>query len=231
MTSSATYSFGPSVADFTLNAFARLQIRRPELTTQHLTDAAMEANLVQVQMSNLQPNLWRSELYTQVLTASDGNYVLPARMIAIIAAYISTDNGDSTTTDRIIGPLSAYEYAAISTKSTEAPPTSFWYDRQITPQINLWPIPDDAQTYTLKLRILSQVQDASLPSGVTPDLPYRFFDAFSSALAHRLARIYKPELEMARKVDAKEAWDIAANQDTEAVPMFIIPCLSVFRGY
>ena len=225
MASSGTYSWSPSIADLTLNAFARLQIRRPELTTQHLTDAAMEANLLQVDFSNKQPLLWRSELYTQALTASDGNYALPARMIAIIAAYISTDNGDSTTTDRIIGPLSAYEYAAISTKSTEGPPTSFWYNRIITPEINLWPIPDDAETYTLKLRILSQIQDATLPSGVTPDAPYRFMDAFTAALSHRLARIYKPELEAARKMDAKEAWDIAANQDTEAVPLYIVPNL------
>lgn len=225
MASTGTYAFGPSTADLTLNAFARIQIRRPELTTQHLTDAAMEANLLQVEYSNKQPNLWRSELYTQVLTASDGNYVLPARMIAIIAAYISTDNGDSTTTDRIIGPMSAYEYAAISTKSTEGPPTSFWMNRQIAPEINLWPVPDDAETYTLKLRILSQIQDAALPSGSTPDTPYRFFDAFTASLSHRLARIYKPELEMARKADAKEAWGIAANQDTEAVPLYIVPNL------
>jgi len=60
MTSIGTYSYSPSIGDLTLNAFARIGLRRPELQQQHFADAAMEANLLQVEFSNRGPNLWKS---------------------------------------------------------------------------------------------------------------------------------------------------------------------------
>ncbi len=79
MTSSGTYAFEPSYGDLVLNAFARIQLRRTELTQQHMADAALEANLVQVELSNAQPNLWTSELYEVSLTQGVGDYTLLAR--------------------------------------------------------------------------------------------------------------------------------------------------------
>jgi hypothetical protein len=220
--SSGTYAYGPAASNLVLAAFARIGIRRTEITAQHMADAEQESNLVQVKLSNLQPNLWTDELYEQVLTASDGDYDLNARLIAIQAAYITTElNGVST--DRIIWPLSTFEYAAMPNKTQEGPPTSYWYDRKITPTIKLWPVPDDAATYTLKLRVCRQIQDVTIPGGVTLDLPYRWLDVFVADLAYRLARIYAPDKEAARKVDAAEAWTNAATEDQERVPMYICP--------
>jgi len=206
-----------------LNAFGRIQIRRTELTQQHLQDAATEANLVQVEFSNRQPNLWLSELYTVSLDPSVATYTLPARMVSPMAVYMTTEDSSGTTSDRILFPISTFEYAALPNKTTEAPPTSYWFNRQATPQITLWPVPDDASTYTLNLRILSQPEDANLPSGVTPDVPYRWFDAYTAALAARLASIYNISIEDKRKADAERAWQIAANEDIEYVPTYVIP--------
>ena len=58
------------------------------------------------------------------------------------------------------------------------------------------------------------------------ELPTRFFDAITADLAHRLARIYRPALEQARKMDRDEAWSIASTEDTEWVPMYVSPGLS-----
>lgn len=223
MAASGTYAFAPSVGDLTLNAFGRIQIRRSELTQQHLADAATESNLLQVEFANRQPNLWTSELYEQVLTAGTATYTLPARMISPMAVYMNVDQGNGASFDRILGPISTFEYAALPDKTQQAQPTTFWYDRQIAPQVTLWPVPDDTATYTLKLRILSQIQDASTPSGVTPEVPYRWLDAWVSALAARLAAIYRPEIEAKRQADAERAWGIAAREDIEYVPMFISP--------
>lgn len=203
-----------------LSAYARIGIRRTEITAQHMADAEIEANLAQVTLASRQPNLWTDELYEQVLTASDGDYDLNARLIAIQAAYITTTSG-GVSQDRIIWPLSTFEYAALPDKTTEGPPTSYWYDRKITPTIKLWPVPDDAATYTLKLRVCRQIQDVSLPSGVTLDLPYRWLDVFVADLAYRLARIYAADKEAARKADAVEAWANAATEDQERVPIYI----------
>lgn len=208
-----------------LSAYARIGIRRTEITAQHMADAEQESNLVQVMLSNKQPNLWTDELYEQALTAGSGDYTLPDRMIAIQAAYITTSlNGVDQ--DRVIWPLSVFEWASLPNKTQQAPPTSYWYDRKITPIMHLWPVPDDSATYTLKMRICRQIQDVTIPGGVTLDLPYRWLDVFVADLSYRLARIYAPDKEAARKVDSKEAWDNAATEDVENVPIYIQPNLS-----
>lgn len=220
MASSGTYAFNPATSNLVLVAFSRIGIRRTAITAEHMSDADSEANLVQVEMTNRQPNLWRSELYSQVLTQGTASYTLPARMVAIQAAYLETTNNGQTF-DTIIWPLSAYEYAAMPDKTTQAVVTSYWYNRQIDPIMTLWPVPDGNATYTLKLRILSQIQDAVIPSGVTMDMPYRALDCFVAKLSHRLSRIYAPDKEAIRKADADEAWNVMAAQDVEDVPMLI----------
>lgn len=222
MATSGTFNFQPSAADCVLNAFARLQIRATELTQQHLSDASNEANLLQVEFANRQPNLWTSELYTVTLSASTATYSLPARLIAITAAYISTTSG-STTTDTIISPVSASEYAAYPVKATTGVPNVYWYNRQSTPAITFYPVPDSATTYTLALRVLAQQEDVSMASGTTLDLPYRWLDAFTAGLAARLAQIYKPELADRLDARAERAWKIAAQEDQEDIPLTIAP--------
>jgi hypothetical protein len=225
MTSSGTYSFAPNFGDLSLNAFGRIGIRRSELTQQHLADAALESNLVQVEISNLQPNLWLAELYTVSLVEGTATYALPARLISPMSVYLTTTDTSGNSVDRILFPLSSYEYSALPNKEQQAAVTSYWFQRNITPQVNVWPVPDGNATYTLNLRILSQPEDASIPNGVTPNLPYRWMDCFTAKLAHRLARIYRPELESVRKADAMEAWQNAAKEDIEYVNMYFMPGL------
>lgn len=227
MTSSGTYAFAPANSSFVLNAFDRIQIRPTALLIEHMQRATIEANLLLAEWANRGVNLWKSELQQVALVEGTATYTLPARTVSILAAYISTTVG-GVTTDRIITALSTYEYSAIANKLQEAPPTVYWYNRQITPQITMWCVPDQSDTYTLKLQTMVQVQDAGLTSGQTPDIPYRWFDAFSAGLAYRLARIYKPELEDKRKADYTEAWLYAATEDTEAVPVYVIPAVGSY---
>lgn len=224
MTSTGTYAFGPAASNLTLTAFGRIGIRREEIIAEHMADAENEANLLQVKLSNKQPNLWTDELYTQVLTSGTATYALNARLIAIQAAYITIDDG-STPFDRLIWPYSTFEYAAIPDKTQQGPPTSYWYNRQITPEISLWPVPDDNATYTLNLRVCRQIQDVDLANGLTLDLPYRWLDVYVADLAHRLSRIYAPDKETMRKADADEAWATAATEDQERVPIYIQPAV------
>ena len=220
MSTSGLYSYNPAASNLILTAFGRCGLRRTALEAEHFADAENEANLVQVKLANLQPNLWTDEPYTQTLTEGTANYVLPARMIAIMAAYMTTTSG-GVSTDRIIWPYSTFEYAAIPDKTQEGVVTSYWYNRINPPEINLWPVPDGNATYTLKLRICRQIQDVTIPGGATLDLPYRWLDVFVTELAYRLARIYAPDKEQMRKADAAEAWENAAVEDQEDVPMYV----------
>ena len=169
--------------------------------------------------------MWLSETDAISLTDGTSTSAMLARHISPMAVYLTTTDAGGTSTDRILYPISTFEYASLPNKTQSGPPTSYWYDRQETPQVVLWPVPDDAATYTLNLRILSQPEDATLPGGVTPNLPYRWFDAYTTALAARLASIYKPDLEDRRKADAERAWTIAAKEDIEYTPLYVIPSI------
>lgn len=222
MASSGTYNFSLSNADAVIGAYGRLQIRRTALLAEHLQDAAREANLLLVEWSNKQPNLFTSEQQILPLVAGTATYALPARSVMILSCFIRTSSGSSQN-DRLIFPVSEYEYASYPNKNTQGFPSVFWLNRQITPEITFWAVPDGSQTYTAYMQIVRQMQDANLPGGETPDLPYRFLDAFEAGLAHRLARYYAPAMESLRKQDAIEAWNVAATQDTENVSLCISP--------
>src|SRR5690606_34586594 len=128
-------------------------------------------------------------------------------------------------TDTILGPLSTTEYHSISDKMTEGTPAAYWFDRQIRPEITLWPVPDDATTYTLKIRALARPEDVVLKNGTNVDMPYRWLDVVVSCLAYRLAVIYAPERAPALKAISDVAWATAAKEDQENVPMVVAPTI------
>lgn len=231
MTTSGSYSFSASAASgLTLVAFGRIGIRRAELTSQHLQDASVEANLLQSGLGSQQPHLWRSEVYDITLTQGVAEYDLPPRMIAVQDIYLTTlatGASASTATDRILGPLSLFEWDAQTNKSQQAPPTAYVIFKTLSPTIKFWQVPDGNATYTAHVRLLSQMQDASQISGVTLDMPYIYLDVYVSGLAYRLSRIYAPDKEIIRKQDYMEALEAAEKTDTQdSVGLFIQPDFS-----
>jgi hypothetical protein len=227
LTSTGTYAWAPSAADLVLSAYGMIQIRRTELSTQHLQDAAIAMNLLLVDISNRAPNRWTLETQTQLLTAGVPTYTLTNRTLAIALASISTTTG-GITTDRVIGPLSATEYAAIPVKSKQARPASYMFSLLSTPTISLWPTPDSADAYTLTLTTFRQLQDADLTGGQTLDAPYRFLDAIATGLAARLAGLYRPEREAVLDAKYEQKFNLAAMTDQEDVPLYVSPGLGSY---
>lgn len=197
-------------------------MRRPEILAEKIQDGYRELNLALVKFSNLQPNLWTSEQQTIALVAGTATYTLPARSVMILSCFIRTGSGASQN-DRLIFPISEFEYASYPNKQDVGFPSVFWLNRQITPTLTFWLVPDATTTYTAYLQVVRQVQDANLPLGETPDLPYRWLDAITAELSFRLARIYAPDKEQMRKADATEAWAVAATNDVENVGLTIQP--------
>jgi len=222
---SGTYLFAPSLGEVVLNAYARIGIRRTEIVQTHLVDARMEANLLLAKMADAQPNLWSVDLQALPLLQGSPTYTVPAETAMILDAYIRFG---SPSTDRSIYPISRSEYSTYPEKDIQAFPTVFWFDRLISPTITLWPVPDGNGPYTLYYYRVRQIQDAEYVNGQNIEIPYLWLDAFTSGLAARLARIYAPSLEGQRKMDADEAWQLAAKQDTENVYMMFNPGLSSY---
>lgn len=220
--SSGNYSFALTNANIIESAYARIGVRRPEILAEKIQDGYRELNLAMVKFSNLQPNLWTSEQQTVALVAGTSTYTLPARSVMILSCFIRTGTGTSQN-DRLIFPISEYEYASYPNKQDQGFPSVFWLNRQITPTLTFWLVPDATTTYTAYLQVVRQVQDANLPLGETPDLPYRWLDAITAELSYRLSRIYAPDKEQMRKADANEAWAVAATNDVENVGLTIQP--------
>jgi hypothetical protein len=221
---SGAYNFSPTGGEFILNAFDRIGVRPTEIEQTQMQRAVMELNLALSRFNNMPgQNLWTIDLQAIPLVQGSATYSIPAETRMILSAYIRYSS--SPALDRYMFPISRDEYAAISTKTTQGFPSQYWFDRLISPTITFYLVPDGAFPYQFCYYRARQIQDASIVNGQNLELPLRFFDAITADLAHRLARIYRPEQEQMRKADRDEAWSIASTEDTEWTPLYVTPML------
>lgn len=225
MTTSGTYAFNPSLGELGLFAFNNIQIRSTSLLQEHMQSLQMAANLMLSRWSNQGVNLWKVDLVTVPLVQGTATYAVDPSTVMILDAYMITNAG-STSTNRIILPISRTEYASYPNPAQQGFTTVFWFDRLISPTVTLWPVPDGSSAQFLQYYRVRQVQDANLPGGLTVDIPYRWLEAFADGLTYRLARIWKPEVAVLWKSAADESYTIAADQDEEQASVFISPMLS-----
>jgi len=176
--------------------------------------------------SNRGVNLWEVELVTLNLVTGTSTYSVDPKVIMILDTYVTTTNSGQNV-DRIILPISRTEYASYPNKTQQGFPTTYWFDRLISPTITIWPVPNTSTgPSTMSYYAVTQIQDSNYTGGQTIDIPYRWLEAFTTGLAARLAMIWAPALVQMLKPAADEAYSIAAQQDTEYVSMYISPQLS-----
>ena len=229
MTSSGTYTFSLSVGEGVIAAFERVRVRAPSIRQEHMLTAKREINLLFVEFSNKQVNLFKVVQGTIPLIAGTATYSVPPQTVLLLDAYITTNAGSQfSQNNRYVTQFSRTEFASLSNPNTPGPPTQYWFDRLAAPTVTFWPVPDSNGPYTFGYFRVDQIQDANLPNAETPDVPYLWLDAMVSGLAHRLSRTYAPDLEAVRKMDAKEAWDTAAAQNIEVVNLSLAPPIGMF---
>lgn len=220
MANSGTYNFNPPLGQLTLNAFSRIQVKRTEILAEHMENAWMESNLLQADWSADGITWWSVQLITQALTQGVSTYAVPANVISVLDVYIN--NGSS---NRLIMPFSRTDFASIANPTTQGFPTTFWYERTLSPNIVLWPVPDNNATYTMSYYVYNQTQDATFRQGGNAAIPYFWLNAYTADLSHRLARHHAPALEAVRKQDKMEAYANACKQ-VEPSALYITPGLS-----
>lgn len=219
---SKTYDWNPGAGEILLNAFGRCQIRPAELTASHLYQGQLAENLILVELSNMQPNLWEVELKVIPLAAGVATYSLPSEIVMITDLYISYG---TPTTDRYINPISRTEYAALPNKTQQGFPNQYWFNRRISPEITFYFTPDSAGPYVAKYYSVRQTQDALLANGDTVEIPYRWLEAFVSGVAWQLSKLYAPMMKDGLFADYQRALSLAQTEDTENVPMYITPAV------
>lgn len=227
MTTSGTYTFNPSLGELTLYAYNLVGLRNTSLVQEHMQTARMATNLLLARWSNQGVNLWAVDLETVPLVQGTSTYSVPSDTVMILDAYITIAQGNSNT-DRIILPVSRTEYASYPNKEQQGFPTTYWFDRLLSPTITLWPVPDGGEASTLKYYRVRRLQDANYTAGQNVEIPYLWLEAFAYGLATRLAQVWSPDKVQMLKPFADEAYQIAADQNTEYVSQYISPQI---QGY
>ncbi len=229
MATSGTYTFNPSFGEAGLYAFHLCGLRPPQLTQEHMFTLRMAANVMQLDWANEGVNLWEVELATPItFVAGTPSYAIPANTVILLDVYITQLAlvSGQPNTDRIITPISRTEYASYPNKLMQGVPNVYWYDRLIAPTITLWPTPDAEQYTQLNYYRVKQIQDASLPGGLTLDIVQRFIPTYIDGLAVELSRTWAPSRTADLKASYNEKMARAKSQDVERGNLYISPMLA-----
>jgi hypothetical protein len=221
MATSGTYTFNPSLGELTLYAYQLIGLRPTSLLQEHFNAATTATNLMFTRWSNQGVNLWQVQFTTQTLTQGQQTYSVDPSVVVVLDAYVTTGTIPNAI-DRVILPISRTEYVSYPNKSQQGFPTTFWFNRQLSPTITLWPVPDGSQvsmTYASVVRL----QDANLTPTEQMDIPPIWLEAMVYGLAYRLAQIWAPDKVAIMKPMADESYDIAAAQNIETANQYISP--------
>lgn len=223
MAVSGVRTFNPPIGNLAVSAFARCGVRRTEILAQHMNDAYNETNYMQASWSSDGITLWTVDQQTIPLVAGTATYSVPSDTVMITDLYIVIQNDNN----RYITQFSRTDFSSLANPQSSGVPTVYWFDRTLSPTVTFWQVPDGNEVSAVYYRYRN-MDDANIQQGGNAEVPYLVLDAYVAGLAHRLSRIYAPQLEDKRKIDAQEAYAIASKQMTENVPLYITPGLSGF---
>lgn len=220
MSTSGTYTFNPSLGDLTLYAYQLIGLRPTAIMQEHISTAGTAANMMLANWSNRGVNLWQVQRFTIPLVAGTASYSVEVPTVVMLEAYVTTAG-----VDRLILPVSRTEYMSYPNKAQQGFPTTYWFQRLLTPVVTLWPVPDGTQTSMTYSAVL-RVQDANMNGVDQVDIPPIWLEAFAYGLAYRLAIMWAPDKAQPIKAIADEAYDVASAQDIETAQQYISPQVS-----
>ena len=220
MTTSGSRDFNLDVAEAIEEAYERcgMEVR----TGYDAKTARRSLNLMFADWANRGLNLWTVTETTQALTAGTGAYTLAPDVVDILEVVLRRGGIDYE-----IERIGRGEYATLPDKTTQGRPSQFYFDRTISPTINLWAVPDSA-TDILVYYYVRRIQDADILQN-TFDLPFRFFPCMVAGLAYYLAMKRAPERVQMLKAIYEEEFQRAADEDEDRVPLKLQPSISYLR--
>ena len=222
MATSGATTFNMNLTDIVEEAFERCGA---ELRSGYdLRTARRSLNLLTIEWANRGINLWTIEAASIPMVEGQIVYDLPSDTIDLLDSVIRTQTGVNQT-DVNINRISADTYITIPNKNALGRPIQVWVNRQVeTPQISVWPAPNQSNFYTFYYYRLRRLQDAG--SGInTQDIPFRFLPALVAGLAYHLSLKVPGAMERmgALKAMYDEAWQQASEEDREKAPLRIAP--------
>jgi hypothetical protein len=233
MTTSGAATFNLELKDIVEEAFERCG---SELRTGYdLKTARRSMNLLFADWANRGINLWTIEQGQITLAQGQATYALPVDTVDLLEHVIRTQAGSvPNQADLTITRISVSTYATIPNKLAQGRPIQVWINRQSgattptgvnAPTINVWPTPDNAQTYTFVYWRMRRIQDAGEGGTKTQDIPFRFLPCLVAGLSYYLSLKIPDALPRLPELKAQydEAWELAAGEDREKAADRLVP--------
>jgi hypothetical protein len=220
MAVSGTKTFELDVADYIEEAFERCGI---EIRTGYDQRTARRSlNLLLAEWSNRGLNQWTIERVTIPVTSASASYVLPSTLIDFLTVVVRmpTGVGTSSQVDLTVDRISRDYYLNIPNKLSQGRPVQYVVDRQITPVLYLWPMPD--QNYNLIVDRLVRMDDAASGAN-TLQVPFRFYPCLAAGLAYYIAMKKAPDRVQLLKAVYEEEFDRAMSEDRDRAALSLTP--------
>tara|TARA_R100000426_G_scaffold4279_1_gene6681 strand:+ start:879 stop:1547 length:669 start_codon:yes stop_codon:yes gene_type:complete len=220
MATSGSRDFDLDVAEIIEEAYERcgLEVR----TGYDARTARRSLNLMFADWANRGLNLWTVTQATQALTAGTSTYTFDTTYTDLLEVVLRRSG-----TDFQLSRISRSEYLTIPNKTTQGRPSQYFYDRQVTPQILLWPTPENS-TDTLVYYYVRRIEDADALVNTT-NAPFRFLPCMVAGLAYYTALKKAPERVQLLKVLYEEEFQRAADEDEDRVALKLQPSIQYLR--
>ena len=171
MATSSSTDFDLDVAEYIEEAFERcgLEVK----TGYDLQTARRSMNIMLAEWANRGLNQWTIEQRTQTVTANDSEYSLATDVIDILSLVVRRSGTDFSMTR-----ISRDAFLNLPNKTSTGRPTQYFLDRQITPNLKLFPTPENS-TDVIVYDALTRIQDADTPVN-TMEVPFRFIPCLTA---------------------------------------------------
>ena len=220
MALSSSTNFELDVAEYIEEAFERCGLEAK--TGYDLQTARRSMNIMLAEWANRGLNQWTIEQRTQALTADDADYSLGTDVIDILSAVVRRSG-----TDFSMSRVSRDTFTNIPVKTTTGSPTQYFLDRQITPNLKIYPTPENS-TDVIVYDALTRIQDADTQIN-TMEVPFRFYPCLTAGLAYYIAMKRAPDRIQLLKTVYEEEFERAMAEDRDRSAFKVTPQLSYYK--
>jgi hypothetical protein len=232
MATSGTKTFNLDLGEYIEEAFERCGI---EVRTGYDQRTARRSlNLLLAEWANRGLNQWTISRDSITVSPTGGVssegviYNLPEATIDIISMacrFVSTSNTQNQQ-DLTVDRISRDYYLSIPNKLSIGRPLQFYVNRQINPQLVIWPKPDTS--YYLIVDKLVRMDDAGSGAN-TLDIPFRFYPCLVAGLAYYIAMKKAPDRVQLLKAVYEEEFDRAKSEDRDRASLQLTPVRNWYR--
>jgi len=220
MATSSSTNFELDVAEYIEEAFERcgLEVR----TGYDLQTARRSMNIMLAEWANRGLNQWTIQQRTQALTANDSEYSLDTDVIDVLSLVVRRSGTDFSMTR-----ISRDTFLNLPNKTSTSRPTQYFLDRQITPNLKLYPTPENS-TDVIVYDALTRIQDADSAIN-TMEVPFRFYPCLTAGLAYYIAMKKAPDRIQLLKSVYEEEFERAMAEDRDRSSFNVVPKLDYYK--